>query len=146
MVPLSSPERGSYYAITATVIEITYTVVTKLPSKWPHLQGYTQLWVIPIYGLGSQYVFEPLVKALSEHNILIRVVSYAGMFFSLEFIAATIIDFTTGVVPWEYKSRFQLGFNGKGYICLFPHCIAWAGLGYLGEFFSRYLDTLRRLY
>jgi len=118
--------------------EVIYTAIKTLIYKRDlRLQGYTQLWVLPLYALGGIFIFEPLHLAIAGWNILLRFTVYALVIFALEFIFGFLGKKIIGQCPWKYKGRWNIG----GYIDL-PHFPFWGAAGLVFELIHNYLLTL----
>lgn len=117
--------------------EVIYTAIKALIYKRDlQLQGYTQLWVLPLYALGGVFIFEPLHMAMviAGWNILFRFIIYALLIFAMEFIFGVIDKKIIGKCPWQYKCKWSIG----GYIDLhkFPF---WGAAGLVFELIHNYL-------
>ncbi|MCK5615909.1 hypothetical protein KAR91_79325 [Candidatus Pacearchaeota archaeon] len=118
--------------------EVIFTAIKALIHKkeWS-LQGYTQVWVMPLYALGGVYLFEPLHLIIQHWHILIRFSVYALFIFGLEYLMGFFAKQLIGKCPWEYKGKWHI----HGYINL-PHFPAWGAVGLLGEIVHNYLINL----
>ncbi len=71
------------------------------------LQGYSYVWMIPIYGsvtfLGP-YVIEPL----QVYPLIGRLLFYTLIIFIVEYITGWIIRKLTGRCPWHYDKGWQI--------------------------------------
>lgn len=118
--------------------EVIFTAIKALIYKKDlRLQGYTQLWVMPLYALGGVFIFEKLHLAILDWHILIRFTIYALLVFVIEYITGFIAKQITGKCPWEYKGKW----NVHGYINL-PHFPFWGAVGLLFEIIHNYLISL----
>ena len=126
------------YTCIGVTGEVIYTAIKALIyQKDLRLQGYTQIWVMPMYALGSVFIFEPLHLAIVDWNIAIRFLVYALLIFTLEYIFGFLYKQITGSCPWEYKGKCNL----HGYINL-PHFPAWGAVGLLFELVHNYLLSI----
>ena len=97
--------------------EVIFTALKALIKKKDlRLQGYTQLWVMPLYAIGGVLLFERLHLAILAWNIAFRFALYALLIFLIEYMAGFIAKQLTGKCPWEYKGKWSV----HGYISL-PH-------------------------
>ena len=127
--------RAIIYLMVGATGEVLYTAFKALIFKHNlRLQGYTQLWVLPLYALGGVFIFEPLYLAIAGWNILLRFTVYALVIFALEFIFGFIDKRLIGRCPWQYKGKWNIG----GYINL-PHFPFWGAAGLLFEIIHNYL-------
>lgn len=118
--------------------EVIYTAIKALIQKHDlRLQGYTQLWVMPLYALGGLFVFEPIQDRIQDQNIAIRFVLYALLIFLIEYVAGFLAKRITGECPWEYKGKWNI----RGYINL-PHLPFWGAVGLIFEIVHNYLIQL----
>lgn len=118
--------------------EVIYTALKALIQKRDlRLQGYTQLWVMPLYALGGIFIFEKLALRMVEWNIAIRFLVYALVIFTIEFLAGFAFKRITGECPWEYKGKHSV----RGYINL-PHLPFWGAVGLIFEVVHNYLVNI----
>ena len=88
-------------------------VWTALPKRWPFdpaLEGYTTLWVFPLYG-SAAFLFEPLHDLLRPYSFVVRGAVYALGFILVELIAHFTIARLIGKKPWDYsgQTRWTIG-------------------------------------
>lgn len=118
--------------------EVAYTALKALIQKRDlRLQGYTQLWVMPLYALGGVFIFEKLVSLIGGWNIALRFLVYAIVIFGIEYLAGFTAKQITGKCPWEYQGKRSL----HGYINL-PHLPCWGAVGLAFEHAHNYLITI----
>lgn len=130
--------RALIYMCVGVTGEIIFTSLKSLITKKDlRLQGYTQLWVMPMYAVFSVLVFEPLHNGIRDIHILFRFAIYGFLVFVLEYIFCVIYRFLVGICPWEYKGKWSV----HGCINL-PHFPVWGLLGLLAEQVHNYLGTL----
>jgi len=130
--------RALAYMCIGVTGEVIYTAIKALIYKKDlRLQGYTQMWVMPMYAVFSVYLFEPLHVAIMDWNILLRFCIYALIVFTLEYIFGFLYKQLTGACPWEYKGKWNI----HGYINL-PHFPAWGAVGLIFELIHNYLLVL----
>lgn len=132
---LNTFERAIAYTLKAVAIENTFTAL----KDFPRFQGHTQLWVYPLYGLGSVFVFEPLHEAIRDRNCLVRATAYAIMFLSLEYFGGFVAKKITGKCPWEYTNYGHIhGFINPLYAPF------WALFGFAAEKAHNYYLSINR--
>ena len=124
-------------SLTYTALCVTGEVVFTGLKNFPLLQGFTQLWVFPLYAIGSIYAFEPLHEKLRDKPLFVRAAVYASMIFALEYFGGWAAEKLIGVCPWKYTSPLSV----HGYINLsyFP---LWCAVGILAEKLHNYFLTL----
>jgi len=119
-------QRALIYGAVGVNLEVAFTAIK---AKKPELQGFTQVWVVPIYAAGAMAV-EILRKnpQFKNTNVLLRAIAYALIFFSIEYSAGYGIKKMIGKCPWEYTGKYSV----HGYIkaSYFP---IWCALGLLAE-------------
>lgn len=130
--------RAFIYAGAGVMGEVTFTAIKALWQKrdWG-LQGYTQLWVYPMYA-SAVLVFEPLHEILRSYNFLLRGLVYGLVIFACEYVVCFIAKLIIGRCPWEYKGRWNI----HGYVNL-PHLPFWAFLGLIFEQLHNFLLTIK---
>jgi uncharacterized membrane protein len=131
---LSKHHRAFVYMTLSVMTELGFTAI----RRWPHLEGRTQLWVLPLYYFGSIYMFEPIYRRWRHQYLLIRLFMYAVGILGIEYVAGWILQRVVGACPWEYKNR---RFSVHGYIDL-AYAPLWAIMCWAGEFVSRYMDQV----
>jgi hypothetical protein len=124
MVPLWF--RGLIYASFGVLAEVIFTGL----KDFPRGQGFTQLWVIPLYFIGGIGIFEPLVWLLNPIPIVLRSIIYSISILGIEYSAGYLLYRILGFCPWAYgKTRWTISeYINLSYIPL------WAAAGLMGEF------------
>ena len=67
MGPITQEKRAAVYMAGGVLAEVIFTSL-KNPPKF---EGHTQLWVLPLYGLGGVYGFEPMKRLLMDKKYLL---------------------------------------------------------------------------
>ena len=130
--------RALFYLMVGVTGEIFYTSIKALILKRDlRLQGYTQLWVMPMYALGGVFIFEKIHIDMAGWFVGIRFLIYALVIFTLEFIVGFLAEKIIGECPWKYEGRWNIG----TYINL-PHLPFWGAAGLIFELVHNYLLTL----
>lgn len=130
--------RALAYVGVGVTGEVVYTALKALIQKHDlRLQGYTQLWVMPLYALGGIFIFEKLVLLMMGWNIALRFFVYALAIFAIEYLAGFMAKQITGECPWEYKGKRNI----HGYINL-PHFPFWGAAGLIFEIVHKSLISL----
>lgn len=135
---METPIRALAYLCIGVTGEVIFTGLKAfIYGKDKRLQGFTQIWVMPMYAVFGVFLFEPLHLAIIDWNILIRFSIYALGIFLLEYIFGWLYKQITGSCPWEYKGKWNI----HGYINL-PHFPGWGALGLIGEVLHNYMLSL----
>jgi uncharacterized membrane protein len=136
--PMDSWIRALAYMCIGVTGEVIFTSIKALYyDRDLRLQGFTQLWVMPLYFFGSVLIFEPLHLMINDYFVLIRFCIYAFLIFGIEYVAGFIAKLITGACPWQYDGKWNI----HGYINL-PHFPFWGVLGLMAEYLHYYLTTL----
>ena len=129
--------RALIYMMVGITGEIIFTAIKALILKRDlRLQGYTQLWVMPMYALGGVLIFENLHFAMAGWFIGIRALVYAFVIFAMEFLVGFLGEKLTGECPWKYEGRW----NVLGYIDLIKLPF-WGAAGIGFELIHHFLLT-----
>ncbi|MEJ6951081.1 putative ABC transporter permease [Natronospora cellulosivora (SeqCode)] len=124
------------YGLIGWCLEIFWTGLGSIIRGDAKLQGWTYLWMFPIYGMAV--FLEPVHNSIRSWPILLRGGVYTLFIFCIEYICGWILKRTIQVCPWDYsKSPFAI----KGYIRL-DYAPAWFVAGLL---FERLHDLLKGL-
>ena len=121
------------YGLAGWCTEIFWTGLGSLLRGNVKLQGWTYLWMFPIYGLAI--FLEPIHDKIRYWPIILRGGVYTLLIFSIEYTTGWILKSVTGVCPWDY-SRSPFSING--FIRL-DYAPAWFVAGLL---FERLHDVL----
>lgn len=121
-------------------LEVVYTAVCEHPKSgnW-RLQGYTYLWMIPIYATVYPALLW-LYPHASQHHWLARGAFYVATIFAVEYASGWLIRKLTGECPWErnyYPSRWHV--NGLIRLDMAP---GWLGAALVYEFVFRVISGL----
>jgi len=126
------------YGLLGWAGEIIWTGLPKrLPIDWK-LEGYTQWWTFPLYGLIA-FLYEPLHDLLRPFPFPLRGIVYAAGFIAVEFIAGLLIKQLTGKIPWDYIGKTRWQFMGA---TRFDYAILWFIAGLILEPIHDYLVTV----
>lgn len=117
-------------------MEILWTGMGSLLRGDPKLQGYSYLWMFPIYGLAL--FLEPVHEKIRGFPWYIRGILWAVVIFGIEFITGLLIKLAVGSIPWDYtgESPYQV----YGLIRL-DYAPAWFTAGILYEKLHDFLLT-----
>ena len=98
------------------------------------LTGKSYVWMFPIYAL-IPVLGGPIMKKCKALPLIIRLIIYAGVIYSVEFSSGFLLEQFTGKCPWEYTS----GWHVMGYIRL-DYIPVWMAFAYLVESLYFFLD------
>ena len=129
-----------YDAVTGTrrasISDVSRVPIT--PRERAVLLGRTYLWMLPLYGAGVLFGFEPLHDAVRSLAWPLRGGLYAGAFFAAEAGVGLLFKRLLGRCPWDYSYART---NLLGVIRL-DYAPVWFAVGLLME---RVHDLLRAL-
>ncbi len=128
------------FGVTAEILftGIKYNVVLPLLNGEEInfvLEGTSYVWMIFIYG-AIPFLFPPLYRRISNLHVVVRIIIYAVICLTVEFICGWLLDIITGDCPWRYTE----GLHVLGYIRLdyFP---IWMFFGFCVERLWRKLNN-----
>jgi hypothetical protein len=98
------------------------------------LTGKSYVWMFPIYTL-IPVLGGPIMRKCKPLPLIIRLIIYAGIIYSVEFSSGFLLEQLTGKCPWEYTS----GWHVMGYIRL-DYIPIWMAFAYLVESLYFFLD------
>lgn len=115
-----------------------YTFIKALTLRKINLRmiGHSNLWVMPLYGLGGRYVLEPLHTVVNDWNIFCRYAAYGFCIITLEYLYGAFLKMLH-IRPWRYYGKWQI----HGLINL-KYLPAWGVLGLLFELMHNYLSLI----
>lgn len=131
-----------FFVCLGMTCEIFFTAFTNLFMNTPYhgepvwsLTGKTYVWMAPIYAL-IPFFAGLLFTRLSHLPVLVRLLIYVAIIYSVEFSTGFLLEKITGKCPWEYTTGWEV----MGYIRLdyFP---AWAFFAYMIESLYRFIDS-----
>lgn len=137
---IEAPIRALAYMTIGVTGEVLFTAVKYnliLKRDWK-LQGFTQVWTMPLYALGGVYLFEKIHLAIIDLNIICRFVIYALVIYVIEYIASFLIEKIIHKKPWDYSAK-MCNLNGRVTCYHFPF---WGFVGILFEVIHNYLIAL----
>ena len=102
------------YATFGVTIEVIFTAwcdvleARKNGKSIPwRLQGFSYIWMIPIYG--SIAFFAPLIfPVMQAYPLIIRLMLYGVIILAVEYVTGQILKKMIGRCPWHYESRFAI--------------------------------------
>ncbi|KPU45308.1 hypothetical protein OXPF_12010 [Oxobacter pfennigii] len=95
--------RGRFiiYGLAGWCIEIFWTGLGSLISGDPKLQGWTYIWMFPIYGLAI--FLEPIHNRIRNWPVILRGGAYTLLIFLAEYSTGWLLKTVMGVCPWNYS-------------------------------------------
>ena len=132
---LSTGQRAFIYGLCGIGLEVTYTALRKIPK----LQGFTQLWVFPLYAIAGLSI-EKIQAQLAGKPLYVRAGVYAALVFAIEYAGGWTAEKITGKCPWKYGADYP--WSVHGYINL-THAPLWGAAGLLAEKIDQALLSLR---
>jgi uncharacterized membrane protein len=129
------------YGFLGWALEVAFTGVTdSFGLRDRRLRGHSYLWMLPVYGAGG-LLLERLHDRLAARRVprWARSLVYTAGIYGLEFGSASLLERTTGHVPWRYLTGMHL----RGYVRL-DYAPLWYGCGWLFEALERELRKLDR--
>lgn len=115
------------YGFTGWCIEVFWTGLGSFLSGDIKLQGWTYIWMFPIYGLAI--FLEPVHDRLRHLPAVLRGGVYTVLIFLIEYSTGWLLKILTGVCPWDYSGT---PFSVHGFI-RFDFAPAWFAAGLLFE-------------
>lgn len=107
-------------------------VFTALKSRAKGLQGHSNLWVFPLYGLGA-LLFPMLFDAgVGELPFWLRGSIYAAIILAVEYVVGVGLEYWHGECPWDYKEHdaHPWYISSHARLDYFP---IWFIVGFIGE-------------
>lgn len=98
------------YGILGWTIEIIWTGLGSLLKGDPSLQGFSYLWMFPIYG--SAIFLETIHNKIRSLPWYIRGTIWTTVIFTIEFITGSFIKAVVGVIPWDYTGSTPYAIMG----------------------------------
>lgn len=125
------------FGILGVFGEVVFTSIQgAIRERSFRLQGFSFLWMIPIYGLLA-VLFLPIADAIARWPWPLRGIVYMLGIYLVEYLTGTLLTRIVGRHIWEYKDRFNL----HGQITL-KHAPIWFAVGLLVE---RYYPQVERI-
>lgn len=123
-------------------VEIFFTAIIDWLNKEGSLklEGYSYVWMFPIYGLAA-FAMSFVWGWLLALPIFLRILLYVLGIFAIEFVAGWLLERIIGKCPWHYTSPWAV----KGYIRL-DYAPFWAIFGLLLEQTEQVLQSGFPLY
>lgn len=98
------------------------------------LTGKTYVWMFPIYAL-IPLIAGPLFQKVGSLHVILRLLIYTALIFTVEFSTGLLLDQLTGKCPWEYTT----GWHIMGYIRL-DFTPAWMFFSFVVEYLYKLID------
>jgi uncharacterized membrane protein len=129
-------KRFILYGLAGWCTEIFWTGLGSLINGDAKLQGWTYIWMFPIYGMAV--FLEPIHNRIRSWPVVLRGGVYTVLIFLAEYSTGWLLKTITGVCPWDYSGHL---FSVGGFIRL-DYAPAWFAAGLL---FEKLHDTLDRV-
>lgn len=129
-------KRFLFYGVTGWGIEIVWTGLGSLISGDLRLMGYSNIWMLLIYGCAV--FLEPLHDIIAEWNWLARGAIWMVLIWGMEYTSGFLLYIVLGVHPWIYSG--PLAIDGLVTLAFAP---AWFCAGLLFERIHNMLDGYR---
>lgn len=129
-------KRFIIYGLSGWCIEVFWTGIGSLIRGNIKLQGWTYIWMFPIYGLAV--FIEPIHDMIRSWPVVLRGGVYTVLIFIVEYSTGWLLKVLTGLCPWDYSGT---PFSINGFIRL-DYAPAWFVAGLLFEMLH---DTLMRI-
>lgn len=129
-------KRFIIYGLSGWCIEVFWTGIGSLIRGNIKLQGWTYIWMFPIYGLAV--FIESIHDMIRSWPVVLRGGVYTVLIFIVEYSTGWLLKVLTGLCPWDYSGT---PFSINGFIRL-DYAPAWFVAGLLFEMLH---DTLMRI-
>jgi uncharacterized membrane protein len=123
------------YGLAGWCIEISWTGLFAVLGGNISMQGFTYLWMLPIYGMGV--FLEPIHHRIKNYPLVLRGGVWVILIFIIEYFSGWLLARTTGSCPWDYTGATPYSLNG--YIRL-DYALPWFMVGLLFERLHNFLD------
>jgi len=133
--------RFAAYVFFGLAFEIIFSVFgaekimgCKIDRRVPHryLEGFVSLYMVPLYGFGILFLFEPLFSSIIAINWFLRMVIYSAILTMTEAIFGAVLDGFIGFYPWDYYASSKVRMFERGYT-LWTLIPLWGIFGYMLE-------------
>ncbi|MEW9121083.1 MAG: hypothetical protein AB2421_00135 [Thermotaleaceae bacterium] len=124
------------YGLLGWCIEIFWTGFGGALTGDRRFQGYTYLWMFPIYG--SAVFLERLHDMMIDWPILLRGGIWVFIIYGIEYASGSLLRASIGLCPWNYDGA---KYAVKGLIRL-DYAPAWFAAGLLFERIHLFLDRI----
>lgn len=132
-------KRFIIYGLSGWCIEVFWTGLSSLLKGNIKLQGWTYIWMFPIYGLAV--FIEPIHDMIRSWPVVLRGGVYAALIFAVEYSTGWLLKVLTGLCPWDYSGT---PFSINGFIRL-DYAPAWFAAGLLFEMLHDVLMKIKAL-
>ncbi|HBM75127.1 MAG TPA: hypothetical protein DD429_06175 [Clostridiaceae bacterium] len=94
-------KRFMIYGFAGWCIEVFWTGIGSLLRGNIKLQGWTYIWMFPIYGLAV--FMEPIHDKMRSWHFVFRGGVYTALIFLTEYTSGWMLRVITGLCPWDYS-------------------------------------------
>ncbi|MFA5881397.1 MAG: hypothetical protein WC834_04300 [Eubacteriales bacterium] len=124
------------YGLLGWTMEIFWTGLGSLLRGDFRLQGFSYLWMFPIYGLAV--FLEPVHDHIRNLTWVIRGSIWTTVIFGIELITGLAIELTVGKVPWDYTGSSYYSIAG---LIRLDYAPVWFVVGLLFEKVDDFMRT-----
>lgn len=124
------------YGLLGWTMEIFWTGLGSLLRGDFRLQGFSYLWMFPIYGLAV--FLEPVHDHIRNLTWVIRGSIWTTVIFGVELITGLAIELTVGKVPWDYTGSSYYSIAG---LIRLDYAPVWFVVGLLFEKVDDFMRT-----
>ena len=132
-----------FFACFGMTAEIFFVAFSNLISNTPFcneplysLTGKTYVWMFPIYAF-IPFLFKLIYNKIARFPLLLRLLIYTIIIFSVEFASGLLLKQITGKCPWEYTS----GYHVCGFIQL-EFTPFWMFFAFIIEYLYLFIEKL----
>ncbi len=116
------------YGLLGWTMEIVWTGLGSLLRGDLRLQGFSYLWMFPIYGLAV--FLEPVHNQIRHLAWYIRGWLWIVVIFGIELLTGLFLKFTVGAIPWDYTGSSAYAVAG---LIRLDYAPVWLVVGLLFE-------------
>lgn len=116
------------YGLLGWTMEIFWTGLGSLAKGDMKLQGFSYLWMFPIYGLAL--FLEPVHDRMRQLTWYARGIWWMVLIFSIEFVTGYLIKAAVGSIPWDYSGTTRFSIYG---LIRLDYAPVWFVVGLLFE-------------
>lgn len=124
------------YGLLGWTMEIFWTGLGSLIKGDLRLQGFSYLWMFPIYG--TAVFLGPVRERIKDLNWQLRGSLWMVIIFGIEATAGILIKLFTGTIPWDYTGSSPYSVGG---LIRLDYAPVWFGVGLLFERVDDFLRT-----
>ncbi len=126
-------KRFFIYGLIGLSMEIIWTGLGSLLSGDIRLEGFSNLWMLPIYG--SAVFLEPIHDIIAKWKWPLRGILWVAIIWGIEYTSGFLLIHTLHIHAWFYKGTFAVDS-----LIRLDYAPAWFAAGLLFERLHRLLD------